>query len=89
VSDDLGGSHRGPVIARGKTTSPGSGGRHRRAKDGLRFQPTARTRDTRPSLAEEAQLATLHGRDSPTSNTCGTRSIWVRPDELNLSNQSD
>jgi integrase len=37
-------------IARSKMTTPGSGCRHRHARDGLRFQPTARTRATRPSL---------------------------------------
>jgi hypothetical protein len=50
VSDNLGDSHRAPVIARSKMTTPGSGCRHRHARDGLRFQPTARTRATRPSL---------------------------------------
>jgi hypothetical protein len=50
VSDNLGDSHRAPAIARSKMTTPGSGCRHRHARDGLRFQPTARTRATRPSL---------------------------------------
>ena len=50
VSDNLGDSHRVPAIARSKMTTPGSGCRHRHARDGLRFQPTARTRATRPSL---------------------------------------
>jgi hypothetical protein len=50
VSDNLGDSHRVPAIARSKMTTPGLGCRHRHARDGLRFQPTARTRATRPSL---------------------------------------
>src|SRR5437867_3845581 len=49
VSDNLGDSHRVPATARSKMTL-GSGCRHRHARDGLRSQPTARTRATRPSL---------------------------------------
>ena len=50
VSDNLGDSHRVPAIARSKMTTPGSGCRHRHARDGLRSQPTLRMRATRPSL---------------------------------------
>ena len=37
MRDNLGDSHRVPAIARSKMTTPGSGCRHRHARDGLRF----------------------------------------------------